>query len=128
MSAFVLKREYTLQLPNRYVEVDRDEMEYVDGGHWEGCYGNTYWWGAAVQFSAHGAADMAAILAGGAALATIAAIIGPFVGLGVTATAVVGISAGVLALGASAFWYASNHNGMYVEYNYTTKFKSSVTY
>ncbi len=32
MSAFVLGREYSLQLPNSYVEIDRDEMEYVDGG------------------------------------------------------------------------------------------------
>ena len=32
MSAFVLNREYALQLPNNYVEIDRDEMEYVDGG------------------------------------------------------------------------------------------------
>ena len=34
MSAFVLQREYSLQLPNNYVEIDRDEMEYVDGGQW----------------------------------------------------------------------------------------------
>ena len=26
------KREYALQLPNNYVDVDREEMEYVDGG------------------------------------------------------------------------------------------------
>ncbi|ASW42225.1 hypothetical protein [Clostridium isatidis] len=32
MSAFVLGREYELQLPNNYVEIDSDEMEYVDGG------------------------------------------------------------------------------------------------
>lgn len=32
MSTFVLRREYDLQLPNNYVEIDRDEMEYVDGG------------------------------------------------------------------------------------------------
>ncbi|VYU29320.1 hypothetical protein [Clostridium tertium] len=32
MSAFVLNREFALQLPNSYVEIDRDEMEYVDGG------------------------------------------------------------------------------------------------
>ena len=34
MSAFVLKREYALQMPTNYVEIDRDEMEYVDGGGW----------------------------------------------------------------------------------------------
>ena len=32
MSGFVLRREYALQLPNNYVDVDREEMEYVDGG------------------------------------------------------------------------------------------------
>ena len=32
MSAFVLSRGYDLQLPNSYVEIERDEMEYVDGG------------------------------------------------------------------------------------------------
>lgn len=32
MSTFVLKREYALQMPTSYVDIDRDEMEYVDGG------------------------------------------------------------------------------------------------
>ena len=32
MSSFVLKRNYELQLPNSFVDVDREEMEYVDGG------------------------------------------------------------------------------------------------
>mgnify|MGYP000934548229 CR=1 FL=1 len=32
MSAFVLNRGYELQLPNSYVDIDNDEMEYVDGG------------------------------------------------------------------------------------------------
>ncbi|MDV4152796.1 hypothetical protein R0131_18375 [Clostridium sp. AL.422] len=27
-----LEKEYALQLPNSYVEIDRDEMEYIDGG------------------------------------------------------------------------------------------------
>lgn len=31
---FPLKRGYALQLPNSYVEIDRDEMEYVDGAGW----------------------------------------------------------------------------------------------
>jgi hypothetical protein len=33
MNTFVLRKEYALQLPNSYVEIDRDEMEYVDGGY-----------------------------------------------------------------------------------------------
>jgi len=32
MSTFVLRREYALQMPNNFVDVDMDEMEYVDGG------------------------------------------------------------------------------------------------
>ena len=32
MSTFVLDRKFELQLPNSYVEIDRDEMEYIDGG------------------------------------------------------------------------------------------------
>ena len=32
MSTFVLKKEYALQMPSSYVDIDRDEMEYVDGG------------------------------------------------------------------------------------------------
>ena len=34
MSTFVLKRGYELQLPTSFVDIDRDEMEYVDGGTW----------------------------------------------------------------------------------------------
>ena len=32
MSTFALKRGYELQLPMSFVDVDRDEMEYLDGG------------------------------------------------------------------------------------------------
>lgn len=32
MSTFVLKKEYSLQLPSSYVDIYRDEMEYVEGG------------------------------------------------------------------------------------------------
>lgn len=28
----LLKKEYDLQLPNNYVEIEREEMKYVDGG------------------------------------------------------------------------------------------------
>ena len=27
-----MKKEYALQLPSSYVDIDRDEMEYIDGG------------------------------------------------------------------------------------------------
>ena len=32
MSTFVLKREYALAMPTSYIDIDRAEMEYVDGG------------------------------------------------------------------------------------------------
>lgn len=32
MSAFVLNRQYELQLPKNFSEVDKDEMEYIEGG------------------------------------------------------------------------------------------------
>jgi hypothetical protein len=32
MSSFVLNRNYSLQLPSIFVGIDREEMEYVDGG------------------------------------------------------------------------------------------------
>lgn len=33
MSTIALKRNYQLEMPNNFVDVDRDEMEYVDGGY-----------------------------------------------------------------------------------------------
>ncbi|CAM2888570.1 hypothetical protein HAHI6034_01500 [Hathewaya histolytica] len=32
MSTLALNRSYELQMPSSFVDVDRDEMEYVDGG------------------------------------------------------------------------------------------------
>lgn len=32
MSEFVLDRRHALQLPDSYVDIDSEEMEYVDGG------------------------------------------------------------------------------------------------
>lgn len=31
MSSYALNKNYKLQLPNSFVEIDREEMEYVDG-------------------------------------------------------------------------------------------------
>ena len=47
MSAFVLNRNYELQLPNSFVDVEREEMEYVDGG----MYVSEHWWGIAVNLN-----------------------------------------------------------------------------
>lgn len=32
MGAFALQRKYELQLPSSFVDIDRDEMEYIEGG------------------------------------------------------------------------------------------------
>ncbi|GAA0086067.1 hypothetical protein UT300007_25060 [Clostridium sp. CTA-7] len=78
MSTFVLKREYALQMPKNYVEIDREEMEYVDGGAEK----INYWWGYAINLSAKECSATADLLeanivgaAGTGALAT--AIGGP---------------------------------------------------
>lgn len=34
MGIFVLKKEYELQLPANYVDVEAEAMEYIDGGGW----------------------------------------------------------------------------------------------
>ncbi|SHI22326.1 hypothetical protein [Clostridium intestinale] len=60
MSAFVLNRNYELQLPSSFVDVDREEMEYVDGGitNLEQLAdllrvtpSTSYWWGRAWDLS-----------------------------------------------------------------------------
>ena len=33
MNAFVLNRNYELQLPSYFINVDKEEMKYVDGGY-----------------------------------------------------------------------------------------------
>lgn len=55
MSAFVLNRNYELQLPNSYVDVDREEMEYVDGGY--------TWWQKGLVATAIVAAGVGLIVA-----------------------------------------------------------------
>ena len=53
MSAFVLSREYELQLPTSYVDIDRDEMEYVDGGgYWSNSLlkNNLIMWGVEAAY------------------------------------------------------------------------------
>lgn len=44
MSAFVLNRNYELILPEGYVSVENEEMEYVDGG-WSGWVAAKNAWG-----------------------------------------------------------------------------------
>lgn len=55
MSAFVLNRNYELTLPTSYVDVDNEEMEYIDGG-WA-------WWKKALVGAAIAAAGVGLIVA-----------------------------------------------------------------
>lgn len=55
MSTFVLDRRYALQMPNNYVDIDQEEMEYIDGG-WA-------WWQKALVATAIAAAGVGLIVA-----------------------------------------------------------------
>jgi len=53
MSTFVLNRNYKLQLPNSFVDVDCEEMEYVDGGGYWSNYtlrSNLIGWGISAVY------------------------------------------------------------------------------
>lgn len=114
MSTFVLKREYALAMPTSYVDIDRDEMEYVDGGAKVTTivpYVNIY-----VKLSARECGDIAAKLAGGGATAaSIAGVLG-LTGYGISAAIALTIASGIMGLGSAYMWYCSNANGFY--YNY----------
>ena len=93
MSTFVLKREYALAMPSSYVDIDRDEMEYVDGGALSG------WQKAAIcgAIAVVGVAVLtaAAFTGGAAVIAGVGAVLkaGPCVALlhaGVTTTQMLG--------------------------------------
>ncbi len=94
MSTFVLKREYALQLPNSYVDVDRDEMEYVDGGFYYMDYYEVVGLVQAVGLS--GATVTVASLTGalGGATGLVAALIP---GIGWAAAGVIAANAGAFA-------------------------------
>ena len=59
-----------LQLPKNYVEVEREEMEYVDGGR----NYKEYWWGQAVDLSPSECAAASDALSKSANICTKAAI------------------------------------------------------
>ena len=102
MSTFVLKKEYALQLPNSYVDIDRDEMEYVDGGAEK----IDYWWGWAMNLNSSECGTMAKLIefniaAGGTIGGLGAAIAGAFPMIG-GATA---IAAGIYSIN---IWYVKS--------------------
>ncbi|SKA85141.1 hypothetical protein SAMN05428976_10748 [Clostridium sp. USBA 49] len=66
MSAFVLNRKYELQLPESFVDIDREEMEYVDGG------GANYGWYGDITFRIARSVINAVVGVGATAAATAA--------------------------------------------------------
>ncbi|MGL5087179.1 MAG: glycine zipper domain-containing protein [Clostridium sp.] len=83
MSTFVLKRNYGLQLPMSFVDVDREEMEYVDGGEIVSVYVQGIWLRRFMEFgcAAVGAAIGSAVpglgtIAGAAVGGLIGALLG----------------------------------------------------
>ena len=68
MSTFVLKREYALAMPTSYVDIDRDEMEYVDGGGV-----GKHWWNSTNAVGIYVDIAIIAISGGMGAFSTIAA-------------------------------------------------------
>lgn len=112
MSAFVLERKYALQLPNYFVDIDRDEMEYVDGGATSTSTGTA-------KYLKNVAATLMASwfsLAGGYTYATAAAV-----------ASTVGVGVGVIAgIGAGYCTFAGNEYRQ--AYNYfSTKSQTSST-
>ena len=96
MSTFVLKKEYALQLPNNFVEIDRDEMEYVDGGFYYMDY-----------YAVVGLVQAVGLSGATVTVAALAAQLGGMTGL--VASLIPGIgwaAAGLIAANATAFAWA----------------------
>lgn len=105
MSAFVLNRSYGLQLPNSFVDVDRDEMEYVDGGY-SASYG-TLWGLKCYDIRLNGAETSQFLSDAGWAALIICGATGIFSGV---AAGIVGVILGVYGLTMSR--YNSNGSGV----------------
>lgn len=98
---------FVLQLPNSFIDIDRDEMSYVDGGMtlektWYGYYGT---------FNKSECSDLSNLLWMGTGVAGIAGAISAYYTFGAGALAG-GIAAGVGAIGAGYLGIAANHNGV----------------
>ena len=114
MSSYALNRNYNLQLPNSFVEIDKEEMEYVDGG----VSVSKSWSGFQVTLSSGECADTAAVLAGGSVTAaTISGVLG-LTGVGIPYAIALAIGSGIMGLGSAYMWYCSNKNGFYFKYNF----------
>ena len=112
MSTFVLRREYALQMPTSYVEVDMDEMEYTEGG---ATYSGAKGWGAAAAMTSIG---YGAAYFGSAMIAMLVPFgpVGWLIGvLGFAPISAVGSQLG--NAGAQASWYMATKGYFTITYN-----------
>ncbi|GAA0760978.1 hypothetical protein SDC9_58690 [bioreactor metagenome] len=110
MSAFVLNRKYELQLPNSYVDVDRDEMEYVDGG----ILVSGKWYGFSIWFNSRETDGLLIAIGAGSAGAWLAAELAAAGIVTLPAAIPFGVVAAALAASASAIAalkWKNNGNG-----------------
>lgn len=103
-----------LDMPYNYVELDNNEMEYLDGG--VSIEQNIL--GYKVFLSAQNCGDLAALAAAGSiTCGTVSAVLG-LTGVGIPFAIAGAIAAGVLGLGSAYMWLCSNHNGAWVQTYY----------
>ena len=101
------QRNYELVLPAHYVDVDQDEMEYVDGGgQWSGIF--PIMW--SFSLSADECKDISHVLYGAAGV--LAAVSGILSACGCPGVAITAIAAGICTVGGAVFGYAGDHDGI----------------
>ncbi|PKM95145.1 MAG: hypothetical protein CVU84_07430 [Firmicutes bacterium HGW-Firmicutes-1] len=99
--------DMVISMPSNYVEIDNDEMVYLEGGL--SITQNSA--GYKITLSARNCGDLAALAAGGSiSVASVAALLG-LSGVGIPWAIAGVIYAGVLGVGSSYMWICSNHNG-----------------
>lgn len=92
MSVLALKRNYQLEMPQSYVSVEKEEMQYVDGGAEK----IDYWWGYAINMSADECKSILPVFKKGVALTTFAALCASKLKIGYSTAIQIGI--GLVAL------------------------------
>ena len=97
-----------LSLPCNYVEIDSEEMVYVDGGK----VVTQRYYGWDVYYSAQECNDIGIFLSASAVTAaSVAAYLG-LTGYGIPVALALTIAGGVMGVGAAFWLYAGNHGGL----------------
>lgn len=99
--------ELVLQMPSNYVDIEKDEMEYVDGG----ATLQKTWYGYLGTLNKSECSDLSNLIWMGTGVAGVSAAVTGYFSLGV-GTLVSGITGGILAIGAGYLGIAANHNGV----------------